>query len=201
VAEETGLIGAVGEWVLRHAAAQSRAWRKQGLPPVVVAVNLSARQFRDTKLAEKVRKVLEEMELGPKSLELELTEGSLMHNPEEAAAMLRNLKDAGYRLAIDDFGTGYSSLSYLQRFPLDKLKIDAAFVRELPENRDSVAIVLAVISMGHSLGLKVIAEGAETAPQVDFLREHGCDEVQGYYFARPMPAADFAIWTRARRDA
>jgi diguanylate cyclase (GGDEF)-like protein/PAS domain S-box-containing protein len=199
VAEETGLIGAVGEWVLRNAAAQSRAWRREGLPPVVVAVNLSARQFRDTKLADKVRAVLEEMELTPKSLELELTEGSLMHNPEEAAGTLGRLKEAGYRLAIDDFGTGYSSLSYLQRFPLDKLKIDAAFVRELPGSADSVAIVLAVISMGHSLGLKVIAEGAETAQQVEFLREHGCDEVQGYYFARPMSAPEFTAWVRARR--
>lgn len=198
IAEETGLIGAVGDWVLRHAAAQSQAWRKAGLPPVVVAVNLSARQFRDTRLADKVREILAEMELSPKSLELELTEGSLMHNPEEATQMLRQLKDAGYRIAIDDFGTGYSSLSYLQRFPLDKLKVDAAFVRELPENQDSVAIVLAVISMGHSLGLKVIAEGVETAQQLEFLRQNGCDEVQGFFFARPMSAPDFIAWIRAR---
>jgi len=201
VAEETGLIGAVGEWVLRSAAAQSRAWRNDGLAPVVLAVNLSARQFRDTRLAELVKEILDEVELSPKSLELELTEGCLMHNPEEAAGTLRRLKDAGYRLAIDDFGTGYSSLSYLQRFPLDKLKIDAAFVRELPGNADSVAIVLAVISMGHSLGLKVIAEGVETAPQADFLREHGCDEGQGFFFARPMSAADFTAWVRAREVA
>jgi diguanylate cyclase (GGDEF)-like protein/PAS domain S-box-containing protein len=201
VAEETGLIGAVGDWVLRHAAAQSRVWRNEGLPPVVVAVNLSARQFRDTKLGEKVREVLEEMELNPKSLELELTEGSLMHNPEEATETLRQLKEAGYRIAIDDFGTGYSSLSYLQRFPLDKLKIDAAFVRELPENPDSVAIVLAVIAMGHSLRLKVIAEGVETEQQLEFLRRNGCDEVQGFYFARPMSAPDFSAWARAHQPA
>lgn len=201
VAEETGLIGAVGDWVLRNAAAQSRDWRDRGLPPVVVAVNLSARQFRDTRLAETVRAVLDEMELNPKSLELELTEGSLMHNPEQATEMLRQLKEAGYRIAIDDFGTGYSSLSYLQRFPLDKLKIDAAFVRELPDNRDSVAIVMAVISMGHSLGLRVIAEGVETAQQLEFLRQNGCDEVQGYFFARPMSAPDFIAWSRARPNA
>jgi diguanylate cyclase (GGDEF)-like protein/PAS domain S-box-containing protein len=198
VAEETGLIGTVGEWVLRHAAAQSRDWRKQGLPAVVVAVNLSARQFRDTKLAQKVREVLMEMELTPRSLELELTEGCLVHNPDEAAEMLRRLKEAGYSLAIDDFGTGYSSLSYLKRFPLDKLKIDAAFVRELPQSADSAAIVLAVISMGHSLGLRVIAEGVETAEQAEFLRRNGCDEVQGYYFGYPMSASDFAAWARER---
>ncbi len=201
VAEETGLIGAVGEWVLREAAGQSRAWRREGLPPVVVAVNLSARQFRDTRLAQRVHEILDEMQLTPRSMELEITEGSLMHNPEEAAGTLRQLKEAGYRLAIDDFGTGYSSLSYLQRFPLDKLKIDAAFVRDLPGSADSVAIVLAVISMGHSLGLKVIAEGVETAAQAEFLRQNGCDEVQGFHFARPMAAAEFTAWVRARQRA
>jgi diguanylate cyclase (GGDEF)-like protein/PAS domain S-box-containing protein len=199
VAEETGLINAIGEWVLRTACAQSRAWREAGFPPVTVAVNVSARQFRQTELAAALEAIIRGYLIEPSCLELELTESVFMHNPDEAAASLRRLKNLGLRLAIDDFGTGYSSLSYLKRFPIDKLKIDASFVRDLPESADSAAIALAVISLGHSLGLRVIAEGVETREQAEFLREQGCDEVQGYFFGRPMPAEEFTVWLREGR--
>jgi len=197
IAEETGLIVPIGDWILRTACEQIKAWLGAGLPPLVVAVNLSARQFRQTQLADIVEAVLSETGVEPRFLELELTETVVMHDPKEAEAALRRLKSMGLRVAIDDFGSGYSSLNYLKRFPIDKLKIDGSFVQDLPENGDSAAIVLAVISLGHSLGLRVIAEGVERKSQAAFLRAHGCDEIQGYYYGAPMPASEFTELLRS----
>jgi len=191
IAEETGLIVPIGDWILRTACEQIKAWQGAGLPPLVVAVNLSARQFRQTQLADIVESVLSDTGVEPRFLELELTETVVMHDPQEAEIALRRLKSMGLRVAIDDFGSGYSSLNYLKRFPIDKLKIDGSFVQDLPESGDSAAIVLAVISLGHSLGLRVIAEGVERRSQAGFLRAHGCDEIQGYYYSAPMPAQEF----------
>ncbi len=191
IAEETGLIVPIGDWILRTACEQVKAWQGAGLAPLVVAVNLSARQFRQTQLADIVESVLSDTGVEPRFLELELTETVVMHDPQEAEIALRRLKSMGLRVAIDDFGSGYSSLNYLKRFPIDKLKIDGSFVQDLPESGDSAAIVLAVISLGHSLGLRVIAEGVERRSQAGFLRAHGCDEIQGYYYSAPMPAQEF----------
>jgi diguanylate cyclase (GGDEF)-like protein/PAS domain S-box-containing protein len=191
LAEETGLIVPIGAWVLKAACAQNKIWADQGLPPLRVAVNLSARQFAQDDLHSTILNVLEETGLAPELLELEITESVTMDNPEHAAALLRKLKALGIRLAIDDFGTGYSSLSYLKRFPIDNVKIDRSFIKDIPHDEDDVAITQAVIAMAHSLGLKVIAEGVESEEHVTFLREHGCDEVQGYLFGAPMSADNF----------
>jgi EAL domain-containing protein (putative c-di-GMP-specific phosphodiesterase class I) len=192
LAEETGLIVPIGEWVLKTACAQNKTWQHQGLPPVRVAVNLSARQFAHADLLQDVSQVLKETGLDPAFLEFEITESMVMHNPEHAIVLLNELKAIGIHLAIDDFGTGYSSLGYLKRFPLDSLKIDRAFIRDLPGDSDDVAITRAIIAMAHSLRLSVVAEGVETAEQQDFLLEHDCDEIQGYYFSKPQPAAEIA---------
>jgi diguanylate cyclase (GGDEF)-like protein/PAS domain S-box-containing protein len=193
LAEETGLIVPIGEWVLKTACAQNKTWQQQGLPPVRVAVNLSARQFAHADLLQAVSKVLKETGLDPAFLEFEITESMVMHNPKQAIVLLNKLKAIGIHLAIDDFGTGYSSLGYLKRFPLNSLKIDRAFIRDLPGDSDDVAITQAIIAMAHSLRLSVVAEGVETAEQQDFLRDHDCDEIQGYYFSKPKPAADIAL--------
>ncbi len=191
LAEETGLIVPIGAWVLRAACAQNRAWQDEGLPPLRGAVNLSARQFAQSDLHATIVAVLEETGLAPELLELEITESVTMENPEHAASLLKQLKALGIRLAIDDFGTGYSSLSYLKRFPIDNVKIDRSFIKDIPEDEDDVAITQAVIAMAHSLRLKVIAEGVESEQHVTFLHEHGCDEAQGYLFGAPMPAREF----------
>ena len=185
IAEETGLILSIGEWVLRQACAQMRAWLDSGMPPLRVSVNLSAKQFRHGDLTAVVCSALEDARLQPDYLELELTESSIMHDTESSAATLQLLSTMGVHISIDDFGTGYSSLSYLWRLPLDKLKIDRSFVRELLSNPDDVAIVKAIISLAHSLRLGVVAEGVETQEQLAFLRQHGCNEYQGYLFAKP----------------
>ena len=191
LAEETGLIVPIGAWVLRAACVQNRAWQVEGLPPLRVAVNLSARQFAQDDLHATIVSVLEETGLPPELLELEITESVTMDNPEHAASLLQKLKALGIKLAIDDFGTGYSSLSYLKRFPIDNVKIDRSFIKDIPNDEDDVAITQAVIAMAHSLRLKVIAEGVEAEHHADFLREHGCDEAQGYLFGAPMPADEF----------
>lgn len=191
--EETGLIVAVGEWVLRTACAQNRQWQDAGLPPISIAVNLSAMQFRQRELAGMVGKVLQETGLHPGHLELEITENIAMHAEEMIIAILDELRAIGIRIAIDDFGTGYSSLSYLKRFPIDKLKIDRSFVRDCKGCINDDGIVMAIIGMGRSLKLKVIAEGVETPMQADFLKLHGCDEVQGFFYGKPMDGADFAF--------
>jgi len=191
VAEETGLIVAIGRWVIRTACAQNRAWQDAGLPALRVAVNLSARQFRDKGLADDIVAALTDSGLQPRYLELELTESLMMHNVGEAVATVGRLKQLGVALSVDDFGTGYSSLSYLKLFPLDCVKIDQSFIHDMLWNPSVAAIVRAVISLGHSLNFKVIAEGVETAAQLAYLRRYECDEMQGYYFSRPIDAAAF----------
>jgi len=193
LAEETGLIVPIGEWVLRTACQQCKTWHKLGYPSLYVAVNISARQFHRQDLAASIHNILQSCGLHPSSLTLELTESLIMQQADAAIAALRELKAMDMRLSVDDFGTGYSSLSYLKRFPIDTLKIDKSFVRDIPGDADDAAIAGAVITMAHSLGLKVVAEGVETAEQLQFLREHNCDTMQGYYFNRPLPAEQFEV--------
>ncbi len=197
VAEESGLIVPIGDWVLHTACAQNKAWQDAGLAPVAVAVNLSARQFLRQDVVAWVMRTLEATGLAPRMLELELTESLIAEDPDKVASTIKQLRAEGVRFSIDDFGTGYSSLSYLKRFPVDFLKIDQSFVKNVGSASDDEAISLAVISLAHSLRLKVIAEGVETVEQRDFLRAHGCDEIQGYYFSRPLPAAQLAETLRA----
>lgn len=188
VAEETGLIVPIGEWVLRTACFQAKAWQDQGIPPMRMAVNLSARQFMDPRFARRVLEILDETGLDARYLELEITESTLMDGLDSVNTMLQSFKRAGILISLDDFGTGYSSLSYLKRFPIDKLKIDQSFVRDLLTDPGDASLVRAVIAMARALRLTVIAEGVETQGQCDFLRALGCDELQGYRIARPMPA-------------
>ena len=182
----------VGEWVLRAACKQGALWVQSGFSAVRIAVNLSALQFRQADLSGMVQRICNEtgLDLGLGTLELELTESLIMKNADEAAVTLNRLHEMGVSLAIDDFGTGYSSLSYLKRFPIDTLKIDQSFICDLEDNQDDVAIVTAIVALGHSLGLKVIAEGVETFEQLHALREMKCDEMQGYLFSRPVPVAE-----------
>ncbi|MGK5052530.1 EAL domain-containing protein [Janthinobacterium sp. RB2P8] len=189
--EETGLIVRVGNWVLDEACKKISEWGASSIGPVHLSVNVSGIQFFVGGLEEEVLKAISKYDIAPELLELELTESSLMSNAEETIAVLRNLKALGIQISIDDFGTGYSSLAYLKRFPIDKLKIDIAFVREVTSNPDDAAIVLAIISMAHSMKLEVIAEGVENDAQLAYLRRHGCDEMQGYYFSRPVPQEEF----------
>jgi len=186
VAENTGLIVPIGEWVLRTACSQARKWQKAGLPAIPVAVNVSAVQLRQPGFGELVRRILEETELHPKYLELELTEGLLMTNVDVMFTLIQDLRDLGVKLTIDDFGTGYSSLNYLRQFKVNRLKIDRSFVREVPENADDAAITTAIINMAKALNLDVLAEGVENVEQLDFLRAQNCFEIQGFYFSKPM---------------
>jgi diguanylate cyclase (GGDEF)-like protein/PAS domain S-box-containing protein len=199
LAEETGLIVAIGEWVLRTACAQNRKWQDAGLPPITVAVNLSGRQFNQKDLVQMVARTLREARLEARYLELEITEGVVMDNPAGVIVTLTALRDMGVQLSIDDFGTGYSSLNYLKRFPVNRLKIDQSFVRDITTDADDAAIARAVISLGHTLNLKVIAEGVETREQLTFLRLSGCDEKQGYYFSKPLPAEEVTEVLKAGR--
>ena len=192
LAEESGLIVPIGEWVLRTACAQSKAWQDAGLPRIVASVNVSARQFLHQDIVELVRAVLEETGLAPELLELELTETLIARNVEKTIATINKLKLLGVQFSIDDFGTGYSGLSQLKHFRVNRLKIDQSFVRNLHTDRNDAAISLAIITLARSLDLKVTAEGVETAEQCAFMSEHGCDEMQGYYFSRPVPPGDFA---------
>ena len=190
LAEETGLVVGIGHWVLDQAVAQNKAWQKQGLPVVKLAVNVAAQQFHPD-LVNEVSAVLKEHQLEHEFLELEITESMVMNNAEQVIEMLKEMEKLGVRMSLDDFGTGYSSLSYLKRFPIHKLKVDQSFVRGLPSDENDVAITRAIIGMGKSMGLKVIAEGVETREQLEFLRAEGCDEIQGYLFSRPVPASEF----------
>jgi diguanylate cyclase (GGDEF)-like protein/PAS domain S-box-containing protein len=192
VAEDCGLILPIGRWVLREACRQARAWQDAGLPPLVIAVNVSAVEFRDKDFVEGVRTILSETGLPARYLELELTEGVLMEDAESSASVLQELKAMGVHLAVDDFGTGYSSLSYLRKFPIDTLKIDKSFIHQNSTNTDQSTIVSAVIAMGRSLKLRVVAEGVETLEQLMVLQGLHCDEAQGFYFSRPVAAAQFA---------
>jgi diguanylate cyclase (GGDEF)-like protein/PAS domain S-box-containing protein len=197
VAEETGMIVSIGKWVLQTACAQNVAWQRLGLPPICMAVNLSVRQFADPDLLQDIGDVLKSTGMAPQLLELEITEGMVIQHPMQAVKLLTAIKDMGVRLAIDDFGTGYSSLGQLKNFPIDTLKVDRSFIRDIATDAGDRAITEAIIAMGKTLSLTVVAEGVETAEQEAFLREHACDEMQGYYFSKPIPATDFANLLRA----
>ncbi|RZI45031.1 bifunctional diguanylate cyclase/phosphodiesterase [Herbaspirillum sp. HC18] len=191
VAEHSGLIWHIGSWVLREACMQNRAWQQAGLPMLPIAINLSPAQLNKKGFLEDVVGVLEDLKLPHHCLEFEVTESVSIHGAENAITGLKTLKDMGVRLSIDDFGTGYSSLSYLKRLPVDTIKIDKSFVRDITTDKNDAAIIEAIISMAHSLRLEVIAEGVETFEQREFLRRHGCDQIQGYYFSAPVPAVRF----------
>lgn len=199
LAEETGLIVPIGLWVLRHACQQSVAWRQDGFEALSMAVNLSPRQFLDEHLLDDIRKVLKETGMDPRLLELEITESMLMHDMQQTLKILRALKDMGVRIAIDDFGTGYSSLSTLKEFPIDTVKIDGSFIHDIARSMEDRSLAQAVIAVGKSLGLTVIAEGVETADQADFLRSQACNEFQGFYINKPLPADEFAQLVREQR--
>jgi predicted signal transduction protein with EAL and GGDEF domain len=201
LAEESGLIVGIGEWVLRQACAQARTWRDDGIALERMAVNISVLQFVQPGFVELVRAILQETGLEAGALELEVTESLLMKDPDGAVRTLNELKAIGVQLAIDDFGTGYSSLSRLKQLPIDRLKIDRSFVRDVPASQDDVAIAMAVIAMAGSMGLKVVAEGVETAEQLEFLREKRCDEVQGYLLSRPVPVPEATDFLRRAGDA
>jgi diguanylate cyclase (GGDEF)-like protein len=197
IAEETGLIGAIGEWVLRSACTQMDAWYRRGLPRIAVSVNVSSRQFRQDSLANTVKAVLDDTGFDPKLLELELTESLLMDDIARSKTILAELKTLGVSVALDDFGTGYSSLSYLKGFQLDTLKIDRAFTSELTTSETNASIVHATIGLAKGLRLRTVAEGVETRAQADFLVKHGCDVLQGFLFARPMEPEAFLSFARA----
>jgi len=200
VAEETGLIVPIGRWVLRTACAQTMRWHAEGMTHLVVAVNLSPRQFADSRLLQDVREALQAVGMEGRMLELEITESMLMHNPSEARKTLEALKDMGVRIAIDDFGTGYSSLSTLKQLPVDTLKIDRSFIRNLDVDIEDRGLTEAIISMAKTLQLHLVAEGVETNVQAEFLRNQGCDDLQGYYFSRPLPADEFAAFVTSYRQ-
>jgi diguanylate cyclase (GGDEF)-like protein len=193
IAEDCGLIVPIGAWVLREACTQAKAWLDAGLQPVTLAVNVSSMEFQAPSFPTHMFEIIDDTGLSPSSLEVELTESVLMKRAESAVSVLSELRDRGVKLAIDDFGTGYSSLSYLRRFPIDVLKIDQSFVRQIGSGAGETAIVTAVIGMARSLKLLVVAEGVETLYELDFLRTQQCDEGQGYYFSRPVPADQFEI--------
>jgi diguanylate cyclase (GGDEF)-like protein len=201
LAEECGLIGAIGDWVVREACRQARAWQDDGVPPLRVSVNLSASQFRDGGLVDNIRGALADAGLDARYLEVELTESAVMSDPEQSIAVLEQLSAMGVLVSVDDFGTGYSSMSYLRRFPIDKLKIDRVFIDEIVSRPEDASIVRAIVLLAHSLRLKVVAEGVETPAQLDFLKAAGCDEYQGYHFSRPLPAPDFERLVRAAQPA
>ena len=191
MAEEMGLIVPLGEWVLETACRQNKAWQAEGLGPLRVAVNVSARQFEQKNLTEKVSEILTETNLDPKYLELELTESLVLQDETAVSQTFSVWKNMGIRVAIDDFGTGYASLSYSKRFPFDILKIDKSFVRNITEDRQNAAITIAIIQMAHSMNMTVVAEGVEDEQELAFLCEHDCDEIQGYFFSKALPKADF----------
>jgi len=195
IAEETGLILPLGEWVLRHSCLQAKEWQEKGYPPVKISVNMSARQFQDPHLVSKIKAILDETGLDPKWLELEVTESVFMEM-ENAAAILQQFRELGVEVSIDDFGTGYSSFSYIKQLPVDTLKIDTSFIRDLHLNKESQAIVTAILTIAKTLGLNVVAEGVETAEQLAFLNQEGCDQAQGYYFGKPLSAEQAEAYWR-----
>jgi EAL domain-containing protein (putative c-di-GMP-specific phosphodiesterase class I) len=205
LAEETGLIVPIGRWVLEHACAQNMGWQRQGLPAVRVAVNLSPRQFVDPNLLNDVRNALGQSGMPPSSLELEITESMVMQDLARTVRLLNEIKDLGITLSIDDFGTGYSSMAMVRELPIDALKIDRSFVRDIDRDAEGKAIINAIIALGRALDLTVVAEGVETKEQEAFLRAQQCDEEQGYLISKPLPPEDFSVFlanqTRARLRA
>ena len=199
IAEECGLIATIGAWVMREACRQARAWQLAGLPQLRVAVNLSPSQFRQGNIVSMIRDALDAAGLEPRFLEVELTETTVMTDPEESIAILERLSKMGVLVSVDDFGTGYSSMSYLRRFPIDKLKIDRSFINEVMSRPDDASIVRAIVSLAHSLRLKVVAEGVESTEQLDFLRKIGCDQYQGFHFSKALPASQFEALVRSKR--
>jgi diguanylate cyclase (GGDEF)-like protein len=197
LAEESGMIIALGEWILRSACRQARAWQDAGLPPLCVSVNVSPRQFEEARLVERVQLALKDSGLAPQWLELEVTEGVIMRDLQQAVGKMAQVRAMGVALSIDDFGTGYSSLSALKSFPISTLKIDKSFVRDLGRSSGDEAIASSIIGLAHRLRLRVIAEGVETEQQRSFLRENGCDEMQGYLFSRPLPPQQLESLLRA----
>ncbi|MDR3478312.1 MAG: EAL domain-containing protein [Gammaproteobacteria bacterium] len=187
ISEENGLIVPIGDWVLKTACQQSKTWLERGFPPISIAINVSARQFQKGDIIQDIINIIQELKLNPKYIEIEITEGVLMQDIAKSIVSLHKLKSFGVTVAIDDFGTGYSSFNYLKRFEVDKIKIDQSFINGLITSNNDSAIVKAIISMAHSLGIKVVAEGVETREQLDFLKIHMCDEIQGYYFGHPLP--------------
>jgi EAL domain-containing protein (putative c-di-GMP-specific phosphodiesterase class I) len=200
VAEESQLIIPIGKWVIEEVCRQIQRWQDAGLPPIQVALNLSAMQFRSACLFDDISTILSSAEVLPGQIELEITESLLMDDPAAAVDLLNRLRQAGFSIAIDDFGTGYSSLSYLKKLPVGVLKIDRSFIQDLSENTDDRAIAAAVVGMAGSLLLDVVAEGVETIEQVDILRDMGCDYIQGYYISKPLPAEEFARFVRVSRE-
>jgi len=200
LAEECGLIGAIGKWVIEEACRQARAWQNEGVPSLRISVNLSASQFREAGLVDTIRCALDDAGLLACYLEVELTESAVMSDPEQSIAILEQLSAMGVLVSVDDFGTGYSSMSYLRRFPIDKLKIDRVFINEIATRPEDASIVRAIVSLAHSLNLKVVAEGVETPAQLDFLKTAGCDEYQGYHYSRPLPADQFQRLIRNARS-
>lgn len=201
VAEESGVINAMGEWCLAKASLDTRIWRESGVPPIKLSVNLSARQLNEPGLVDGIQRTLENTGASPSELELEITESAMMLNPERSARVMRHLKSLGITIAMDDFGTGYSSLTYLQRFPLDKIKIDRSFVSRLNRRRKDDLIIAATASLAADLGLSVVAEGVETREQMQALQELGCNVMQGFLFSRGLPLDEFVSWASKRRNA
>jgi diguanylate cyclase (GGDEF)-like protein len=201
LAEECGLIGAIGVWVMREACRQARAWQVQGLPSLRIAVNLSPSQFRQSDIVTMIRSALDDAGLEARFLEVELTESAVMSDPEESIAILEKLSTMGVLVSVDDFGTGYSSMSYLRRFPIDKLKIDRGFINEVTSRSEDASIVRAIVSLAHSLKLKVVAEGVESTEQLEFLKTLGCDQYQGFHFSPALPASQFEALVRSQQGA
>jgi EAL domain-containing protein (putative c-di-GMP-specific phosphodiesterase class I) len=191
LAEETGIIVAITEQVVREVCRQLKAWQEEGLPPLVVAVNLSGRDFQNAALAAKVSGLVREAGIDPALLEIEITESVAMHDFKRTLHILQGLRAEGMRVAIDDFGTGYSSLAYLKRFPIQTLKIDRAFIKDMMDNPQDRAIVNAIIGMAHAMEMEVLAEGVERLDQLEYLLDKGCDRAQGYHFGKPVPAEEF----------
>jgi EAL domain-containing protein (putative c-di-GMP-specific phosphodiesterase class I) len=202
VAEESGLIVPLGNWIMREACRQGAVWRDQGMPDLPIAVNVSAKQFRHSDFVETVREAFADADWAPGQLEIELTESLLVRDLDHTLAQLEELKALGVRLSVDDFGTGYSSMSYLKRFPVDKLKVDRSFVRDLTTDANDRAIAASIIALGHQLGLRVVAEGVETGEQLAILREESCDEYQGFVFSgalKPEELTELLASNRRRR--
>jgi diguanylate cyclase (GGDEF)-like protein/PAS domain S-box-containing protein len=201
LAEEIGLVGTLSKWVLTEACHQNSRWQEQGLPPLLIAVNMSARQFDDDNVVADTARILEETDMDPKFLELEITESMMMYNPEKTIQILSNLRDMGIRIAIDDFGIGFSSLSHLKQFPIDIIKIDRSFIQDIPGDEADEAITAAIIAMGKSMKITVVAEGVENSKQLEFLSNLDCEEIQGYFFSKPLPADEFAklMWSNLEK--